>query len=307
MSAALAYLRSRVTQKSQDYIDTFIRDSMLGQKTTSKYKPLVFLNNGLVLKGPYDLSKRSALLAHTLFRWELFSTLWAEGYEVVDYMRLVCGDNPTLVYFEMPHIGSTCMSTWTGTHQTILGRDEQLVVADKRGQGIVEFGDYLDGEPHMDVVVNALIHFMHRYICDPIVGDAALRNVLVRTGDAPLAFGIDYEENRSGTAAKQDAVESGNLFDMIVGGKMWRHRSFLALVVVAKRNIILSHLSDTVAVSWPRVTELITKHGLDAAVSVANMKRRHAALTRAVETATADSASPKRKNESTTASAKKKK
>lgn len=263
---------------------------MIGQKITSNFKPLVRLKDSRVLKGPYDLHKRVPQIAQILFRHELFGTVWAGACPVAATLQLVARrDAPHLLYFLMPHVGTTSTSAqpWTGTLETILGQEKQLVVATKESQGLVELSHYLDNECDAKVVACSIIHFVHRYICDPIVGDAALRNVLVATEFAqPTPFGIDYEENRTGDAEKLRATESLDFISMIEGGKKWRHRALLNNVAVEFRTFIRAHIENVIDAKWNDVNALVAAHAIGTSVSVDNMKRRCAAVLRALASAT---------------------
>lgn len=288
---SVGYIRSRVELKEVDFFDNFMLDSMIGQKITSQYKPLVYLKGSHVLKGPYDLRKRAPQIAQILFRHELFGTVWAGACPVAATLQLVAKrDAPNLLYFLMPHIGNapTDAQPWTGTLETILGQEKQLVVASKESQGLIELSHYLDdNECDAKVVACSIIHFVHRYICDPIVGDAALRNVLVATELAqPTPFGIDYEENRTGDADKLRATESLDFISMIEGGKKWRHRTLLNNVAVEFRTFIRAHIENVIDAKWNDVNTLVTTHSLGTSVSVDNMKRRCAAVLRALASAT---------------------
>jgi len=279
------YLRSQLKTEPEDALAAFKDGSMVGQKRTSKFKPLVFMKGGVVLKGPYSLRGRGMLLAQTLFRCNLFGRVWKNGCSIVGPLELVrFGESNDDVYFRMPHLGSST-SAWSGSEQPILGEEKPMMVADKKSQGLVEFSTYLERDDiDTSVVVDALIHYMHRFVVDPIVGDAALRNVLVRcvAGEKHKAFGIDFEENRTGDAVKRLAELNGSIFDMIEGGKKWRCKPYLASVLINNQAHILAHLRFDIGGNWDMVDALIRAHGVTF-VSLELMKKRHAALLLAIE------------------------
>jgi hypothetical protein len=178
-----------------------------------------------------------------------------------------------------------------GEKATILGEPEQRVVASKYPQEIEEFSAYLETSwwHENDVIANdgviyqALVHFMHRALVDPIVGDPALRNVLVcYRAKPPYGVGIDFEENRSGDVASRLRYETLGVIPMLCGGKRWprKHCGQFALVLRARKADFLAHLCE-IDTKWDAVRTLIAEFGVTC--DIVAMQRRLRTLSSDIE------------------------
>lgn len=172
---------------------------------------------------------------------------------------------------------STTLSSqqWSYTMQPILGMQELQKVVDKKSQSIEEFNIYLTRKKEniqQNIVLESIKHFINRAICDPIVGDAALRNILIDVSKSVhRAVNIDFEEDRTQTKESttvkidqsfnnddddNDADEKGNandnkkkrkvsnqkittighstmeFFTLLCGGKKWAASTILYLAEI---------------------------------------------------------------------------
>lgn len=226
-----------------------LKDSALGQRRTSAYKPLVHIDpsSKRVLKGPYTRGKDDARLRRAAFRSELFGDLW-DG-NVCRYRKLVspgaaCMALPFEQYVEFEHV-TGIVPLYGGQPTKILGLEEPRLVLDKRSQGFAELSMALDTPDAVadSVFAEAFVHFVHRYVCDPIVGDAALRNVLVTQKRG--AIGIDFEECRTvgkdagdlynASGLRGSLGRDGLLFSMLSGGKRWSEAKWRTLLQATRR------------------------------------------------------------------------
>jgi len=261
----------------------------VGQKKTSKNKALVYLLPGVVYKGPFAWPDKAPMIAQTLFRRKLFSMIWAGGCLTSGPFEMVRFANGQL-FMKMPHVSARLTSAgWAGSQQPILGEANTKLVIDKPSQGLLEFSDYMqrsDDFRQNTVLIDAVRHFVHRYICDPIVGDAAPRNVLVDiSGERHVAYGIDFEENRTGGDKHRALEKESGFFAMICGGKMWSKDYLYLLEATLRREklCVLNHLKFEVNPNWENVERLIVAHSLSHVVSTARMKERCAAIVAALE------------------------
>src|SRR5690606_20237898 len=100
--------------------------------------------------------------------------------------------NDNLCYVVTPHVAaaSVDVADIPKSLQFVLGFDEPQTVLDKQGQCFREFSEALKtGYGGTRVAAEAATHYMARFILDPIVGDASLRNVLVVEAAQPYAVG----------------------------------------------------------------------------------------------------------------------
>lgn len=259
----------------------------LGQNRTSRYKPLVMLceDKSTVLKGPYSLPTAVDKLKHMQFRAKLFE-LW--GDKVAPPLRFVrtAEDHPE-VYIVMRHIAAgDAAKEWSSTEGPILGLDEKRQVVTKESQGIQEFSEYTKGSTVADdVVLAALLHYVHRFVCDPIVGDAALRNVLVVNVDGnPTAIGIDFEDNRTGDSEKRREEEAAGLFAMLSGGKRWAKSVTENFERAIRRNFDeFKARIYSICSTWPEVAKLVVDAKLHNDITIGRMQSRHVAILRSLE------------------------
>jgi hypothetical protein len=283
------FVESMMEDENVALLEEF-KTAMVGQKRTSMSKGVVYLLPRLpnvVYKGPFAWPQKAEMISLTLFRAALFGHVWSGGCRVVS-PKVVQFGRTGQVYFRMKNVAPTSSLPsdlkWVGTKQVILGFDEERVVIDKKSQGIMELSTYLDQPAAFqqdDVLRDALIHFIHRYISSPIVGDAAVRNVLVNVSSLyHIAYGIDFEENRTGGAEQREAEEKGDLFHMICGGKKW-NRKYMDILMAALRRkywLILDHLEKDISKNWDAVQRLVEKHKLTEIVSIPSMKSRFKAV-----------------------------
>lgn len=180
-----------------------------GQKPTSLYKPIVYMFPDFVIKGPYKHHRYQQVVL-TEFRREVFNfwgditsgpfTYFMNGTDIYMQMPIICDKNTN---------GKTLVSEET----KVLGRDVPVSIADKDQYGIIELHKYLESNPNdLEIAYKAMLHYLHRYLIDPIVGDAALRNVLVVN---KKVIGIDFEENRGNTPENADTIK------LLSGGSRW--------------------------------------------------------------------------------------
>ena len=272
--------------------------AMVAQKRTSAHKALVYIsrnNPSVIYKGPYSLKKKEEMIAQTLFRRELFQNVWKNGCNVCGPIEVVQfeGDEEN-VFLKMPHICHENQlfdqkTDWKTTLTNVLGEEDEKAVVSKESQGIVELSFYLLQPKNLtqeEVVVRSLIHFIHRYICDPVVGDAALRNVLIAIhADVHMAFGIDFEENRTGDDNKRELEKKGGFFDMLSGGKRWNSTALDVLRDVLKKNNerIINYIEKDIETCWPEVERLILSHKMTN-VSVEKMRVRCSDILNAIST-----------------------
>ncbi len=257
------------------------------QKRTSLHKPLVSLceDKTTVLKGPYYVPNETGRLKHMLFRAKLFE-LW--GDKVAAPTRFVRRDESHYAaYAVMRHVAAdNAAREWTSTPEVILGCDNPRQVVTKESQGIQEFSEYMKGSTAADsVVLAALWHYVHRFVCDPIVGDAALRNVLVvNVGGNPTAIGIDFEDNRTGDAEKRRDEEDAGFFAMLSGGKRWAKSVIENFERVIRRNFdaFKAHIYS-IGSTWPEVAKLVVDAKLHNDITIGRMQSRHVAILRSLD------------------------
>ena len=313
------FVQKQIVEGSEELLRAINETALLGQKRTSAHKALVYLlpeEKGIVYKGPYLWPQKAQMLAQTLFRFELFGNLWRNGCSICGPFQLLRFPNKQL-FLRMAHVSlreDNAEASWNGKSEVILGEEQQRIVVSKESQGIMELSLYL-AQPRSfqqdRVLVDALFHFMHRFICDPVVGDAALRNVLVCVSEPThRAVGIDFEENRTGGEEKRKREESGGLFAMICGGKLWNRDALRALEAALRRNNarVLTHLENDVDANWLAVEQLVARHCIPTEiVSVARMRERCSAITAAVRALSkTEEETQKRKSDSVGAALKKK-
>lgn len=312
------FVERQFAEESAELLRKINETAMLGQKRTSAHKALVYLlpeQHTVVYKGPYLWPQKAPMLAQMLFRCDLFQKVWKNGCATTGPIQIIRFPNRQL-FLRMPHVSEQTevqtapAAAWNGKSEEILGEERQRVVASKESQGILELSVYL-AKPRAfqqdSVLLDALIHFIHRFICDPIVGDAALRNVLICI-DQPLhrAVGIDFEENRTGGEEKRRSEESGGLFAMICGGKLWNREALRLLEAALRRDSVrvLTHLTNDVDANWLLVEQLVVQHRIPAEiVSVARMRARCSAIIAAVKAiSVAKTDAQKRKSDSVVSS-----
>lgn len=258
----------------------------LGQKRTSRHKPLVFLcaDGTTVLKGPYVMPHATGKLKHMQFRARLFE-LW--GDRVSAPLRFVRSSaDSSEVYVEMRHVSSDKQPRdWETSDVYILGLDKTRQIVTKASQGVREFSDYVT-QPHASdsVVIAALVHYAHRFICDPIVGDASLRNVLVvDISGTETAIGIDFEDNRTGNVDKRREEEAGGLWAMLSGGKRWAKASIAVCEGVMRRNLVeFKSRIMSIGAKWPEVAELAVATKVHTDVTIGRMQCRQVAILRSL-------------------------
>jgi hypothetical protein len=282
------FIEDKIKTESADTLRLLNEKAMVAQKRTSQSKALVYLlpeQPTMVYKGPFAWPAKCAMIAQTLFRFELFENVWKNGCAVSGPIELIRFSNDH-VFFRMPHVSRNYFAKplnerLVGTPQTILGEEKARTVVTKESQGLMEFSTYLK-QPvafqHEQVLIDALYHFIQRRICDPIVGDAALRNVLVcLDGDEHYAVGIDWEENRTGGDEQRAAEKAKGIFGLLCGGKLWGKDVVRVLESVLNRNreSILSVLEYDVGARWAEVEQLIEKHAMAGLVSLSNMKTNY--------------------------------
>lgn len=294
----------------------FIDTAAIGQKRTSASKALVYLpggkQSGVVFKGPYEWPKRAQLVVNTIFRAKLFGTHWAGACRVTQPVVVRFCENeryptppPCQVYFRMMHVVYRG-GEYEGTYENIIGESQPRLVADKSKQGFMEFSKYLQefetppSKTQYDVAMRALVHFMHRAICYPVVGDSALRNVLVCTNSSGISpVGIDYEENRTGGDKARAEEEAGNVFAMMCGNRLWGRADIerLSGVLLERKEQILVHLRS-IDLVWDKVEATLFDHGFTETQrknAMENMQRRFNVMIRMVREFSAPPPPPVRK------------
>jgi hypothetical protein len=196
-----------VTPMSEEMI-VAIANAPIGQKPTSLYKATVYILHDQVVKGPYkDLNK---LITMNL-RYQMF-TAW--GDKVAGPFKIMShGDR---YYVSMPIIRSKNVVPWTSSGPTQILGGKTGKILDKSSLGIQELHHYLDTHalPNESIIYKSILHYIHRFIFDPITGDAAFRNIIIVDDEV---YGIDYDDNR--TDLNYDGVMS-----MLSGGSRWKKR-----------------------------------------------------------------------------------
>ncbi len=272
-----------------------LKRSFVGQKRTARFKQLVFVDpqSKRVFKGPYRLKKDERRLRRAAFRSELFGSVWRGN--VCRYRKLVSDvDELDDVYFEFRHITGVVPESG-GQPTQILGLSEPRSVLDKRSQRFTELSMALDSADAVAdaVLAEAFVHYVHRYVCDPIVGDASLRNVLVTR---KAARGIDFEECRKlqpgagevygATGVRGSLARDGLLFSMLSGGKRWSESKWNRLIDAVERRKLqvldaLQLVGDTLRDG--SVQRTIDRHNVADESATARMALRYRELLRELQ------------------------
>jgi len=182
----------------------------------------------------------------------------------------------------MPHVGAADAGATKDAIAVVPGgRTDKngTAIADKSKQSLIELSVYLRmPERQSQAIFAAVRHFAHRYVCSPIVGDAALRNVLIDVSDAQQehrAIGIDYEEDRTGDDSQRRAEVEQGFFAMLRNGKKWARDQEAAMLesLLLHKGLFEEHLAwlDT---RWQRVAELIVETGMESLVDESSMRAR---------------------------------
>jgi hypothetical protein len=282
------FIESQFKTEPESTLDK-LNKAMVAQKRTSLHKALVYLvpsEKKVVYKGPFAWPNKCHMLAHMLFRRELFAEVWGGCAVSGPFELFRIAGNDKEVYIKMPHINANDFDgfpAWTCTRERILGEEATRLVPTKLSQGFMELSEYLllpAEDRTASTLASALIHFMHRYIC--LVGDAAPRNVLIKVGRRwdHVAVGIDYEENRTGGEDKREQERAGGFFGMICGGKKWSKDTIRLLddVLQGFKATFVEHLVNDIDTKWPAVELLIKKHGMFEVIRLQSMKDRTKAL-----------------------------
>lgn len=158
-----------------------------GQRVTASWKPLTYLTENWVYKGPYT-GKREHIPSNTVERYHKFLSY---GDTSVLPMEEVFGPNRSR-YLRSPNIGTqwppkTEVDTViSGVIGRILSKDDTKSVSSKSSMGVYTGVGLIDNGG-MDWI-KMLYHFIIRFIIG--AGDAGLFNYLNN-------YGLDYEENRT--------------------------------------------------------------------------------------------------------------
>jgi hypothetical protein len=167
-------LKDRIT--SED-LDADSEGSIYGQKITSSWKPITYLTENYVYKGPY-CSSRINIPYKTVERYNKFRLY---GDEAILQQEIVL-DEKDSPYLRSPNLGS-----WppeTVMEEVKKGLTGRIVI---RNSMRVFQGTELIDRNELDWF-RALYHFMIRFILG--VGDSGFWNYINN-------YGIDYEENRN--------------------------------------------------------------------------------------------------------------
>lgn len=263
-----------VIEKDESFEDKF-EDAPIGQKKTSKVKPLVFIFPKFVYKGPYNLKQTKAKLRNLLFRQDFLLLL---GDDVPSPIKLYQITDTERIFIRMPHVGSSLglseTKVWKTKTVDILGEQKQRQIVTKESQGIEEFLQYLkNGGKDTEIIYKALLHYIHRVICDPVIGDPALRNILIVDDDVIC---IDFEDNRG------NIDYDLSIFEILGGKTSWATKNVLELfsrVLSLKKKKILRHLKN---IDIEGIENLITQHQIADLVSIENIKDRIKKMTECV-------------------------
>jgi hypothetical protein len=201
------------------------------------------------------------------FRQRLFADIFESQVQgPFTIIRFEQGNNSkeTFVYLEMPNIVSTISSIssndWKFTVEPVLGFDEPQKVVKKSSQKIEELIDYVERQSQdiqEHVIYDSLKHFINRAVCVPIVGDPALRNILIDISQSThRAVNIDFEDNRTVETAEkiekkrtQNDLQSSEestvsiFFKLLIGNKLWGAKKIEFFVKMMLKNpaIIRQH------------------------------------------------------------------
>lgn len=279
-----------------------LKRSFLGQKRTAKHKPLVFIDpvSKRVFKGPYKHGADDARVRRAAFRSALFGDAWKGN--VCRYRKLVSACGPCMAlpfeyYIEFKHV-TGIVPRIGGQRTNILGLEKPAIVLDKASQRFSELSMALDSTTDIAdaVLAAAFVHYVHCYVCDPIVGDASLRNVLVTHARGGGAVGIDFEDNRAthkdagplynASGIRGSTSRDGLLYAMLSGGKRWSESKWRKLVdATARRKVqvltALELIGETLRDGT--VAGLVEQHGVGHETDIARMSLRYRELLRELQ------------------------
>ena len=247
------------------------------QRITSRHKPVTWLlrDDYKILKGPFPPPKHQTLEL-ILLRREILAGVWQT--RVTGPFEVLNAPNDKSARFVlMPHIARDHIEpeklAWR--NESILGIDAPMRLYEKTGQGFVELPDAIDTElATPTVLAQAAVHLMARYILDPIVGDAAVRNVLVVQAPEPYAVGIDYDDNRTGDEQKRRQEQAAGIEACLTGGKRWSRKNWAAIEAGLRQEEPIDAFFEKVAAGWPQVEQAIANSDYKKPVSVEAMKQR---------------------------------
>lgn len=246
----------------------------LGQRPCSLHKALVHMVGDRVLKGPFLLPGKRASLALALFRQHVFSALWQDNVSGPFVLRSH-PENVDAIFIDMPNLSAVGPDAWQLSSRqeisTSTTSESMRSIVDQQSLGLVEFHEYLRRPTKTtDVCLQAIRHFINRFVIDPSVGDATPRNVVVVNS---RAIGIDFEENRQQVA--NDAASCGYSVMTLVGDKRWRAVDVSFLDQVIKQNTVaLQQHLRVVCSSLVAVESVAVQLNLQSLVCLDNIRRR---------------------------------
>lgn len=256
---------------------------MLGlcQVITSAHKARTWLATDYsILKGPYKSPDKVKLI---LARRAILADAWA--LRVAGPYRLHAGDDGS--YLHSPHVAREFVQPTQLAFEirAVLSFDAPIPVYSKAGQGFVELNEAIRSKSCTGpMAAQAAVHLLARYILDPVVGDAAVRNMLVVLAPEPYVVGIDFEDNRTGDAAKRAQEQRDGLEACLTGGKRWSRSNWDVIARGLARRADMERFLRRVDASWDRVESAVREHKCSAVCSLDRMRERAAFVRRALET-----------------------
>jgi len=258
-------------REDDDASSQSVRVLGLCQKLTSAHKPRTWLTAQYdVLKGPFRRADKVRLI---LLRRAILAEAW-ELRVVGPFTRLRSGAGE---YLRAPHVAGAHLQRerLSFSEQSVLSFDEPVRVYAKDGQGFVELNEAIrSGRLTPTLEAQAAVHFLARYILDPVVGDAALRNLLLVLAPQPYVVGIDFEDNRTGGADKRALEQRAGLETCLSGGKRWSRAQWAAIERGLARRADVEPFLERVEARWGRVAAALRQSACAAECSMVAMRQR---------------------------------